>query len=236
MKRTVVLLLYFAVLLGLCSCASDSPNSGILAYEDEAGNSVIKSEGYTTTFYDSLPAALKYNAKEVFLSDVQTYEMKSGYSYNLFIVATVDVSKLNDTERHWFTESDWDAAVYITDEKNGYDFDRATMLGSLLSMNKKKITFVATSSFAKENRYSFADAEITVTMMASQEETYQYTNSQGETSALHLKESIHYDMVVPEDMQTPDEGIKEPLKQQVKDWLLDRNIKILESLVSGSGK
>lgn len=218
-NQTIAFLLAcFLIFMGGCS---STPSTYVTNSTDEFGNTVIEYTGHRTVMLDSLPYELIYNNKSITLVDVCFYENVVDYSHNLFIISTLDVSNLDDAELHWLTESDLDVSAYLTCEKNNYDFSSLATLGSLLLTDEKQLIFVHTSSFFKENRYSFSGAEISLTVTATQEETYEYITDNGDTCDLHVAEKLHYNSTIEEKLPNPDE-INYPLNEYISKWLYEK--------------
>ena len=218
LKMLIFLPLAFAILfLSACASATDStPQSN--NYYDDDGNFVIESTGNKTVMIDEIPYSVPYNGKVITLESVEFYENCPNYSYNLFTVITLDVSNLSEAEIHWIRESDLSVKAYITSEANDYDFSSGVALGSILFTDTNKLIFVQTSSFFKENRHSFGNSDISVSVVAKQEETYQYTNAEGKTSNLHKTEEITYRTTISKTIPDAEE-IEMPLYDYVVKWL-----------------
>lgn len=220
MKRLIALFLTLTLILALAACGSGSSDSGFKTTmtTDEYGNNVIEFEGCRTAMIDTLPYDLVYNNSHISLIDISFYENVADYSHNLFIVTTLDVSELSEEQLHWLRESDLDVNAYLTSENNGYDSTPASFLGSLYYTDTEKLIFVHTSSFGRENRYSFSGAELSLTVTVTQEETYEHKFDDGSTSNFNKEEKLHYSGIVDENL--PDaETIEEPLYSYVVKWL-----------------
>ena len=175
----------------------------------------------TTCFPNNLPATAKYNDTYITVENVEFYQNLVDYSHNLFAVITIDVSELDETQIHWLRESDLDVSVYLTNEKNEYDFSSMPNLGSLLIKDQQKSYFVLTSSFLKENRYDFAGSEAAIIVTVTQEETYDHVSSDNKHYDLNKKESVHYTTTVPDNIPEA-ETIPNPLYKYVGEWLYDK--------------
>jgi len=217
MRKQSLAIFLLTISLIFCSSCSGS-NSDVESYKDENGNFIIETDGRRTVMTSDLPISVPYNEKSVTLTDVSCYQNNTDYSYNLFIVITLDVSNLDDSELHWLRESDMDVTSYITCEANDYDFDSASLLGNILWTDRKELVFVNTSSFFKENRHGFEGSELSTSISVSQEDTYEYKNSSGETSDLNKTEVITYEMTIG-DAITDAEKIEKPLYDHIVDWL-----------------
>lgn len=216
MKKIIFcLLVTFALLLGVAACSSGADSEFT---KDEFGNQVLSSDRGNTTFVEDIPYASKYNNTSVSLTEFGAYQNISNYSYNLFILITLDVSNLSDEELHWLRESDLEVNSYITSEDNGYDFDSMPELGNLLLTDSKELVFVFTTSFFKENRYDFSESKVCVAVSAKQEETYEYENSEGKVSDLHKSEALQYTISLDADLSSP-ETIEQPLYEYIVKWL-----------------
>lgn len=216
-KQFLAMFLLTVSLISCSSCSSDS-SSGVKSYRDENDNYIIETDGRRDVMTSELPISVPYNDKSITLTDVSCYQNCADYSYNLFIVITLDVSALDDSELHWLRESDMDVDSYITCEANDYDFDSSSSLGSILWTDTKELVFVKTSSFFKENRHGFEGSELSICVSVSQEDTYEHKSSTGETSNLNRVEEITYKMTVG-DAITDAEKIEEPLYGRIADWL-----------------
>lgn len=181
---------------------------------DDAGNRVMIFREDKTIFPESLPCSVVYNDKNIILENVDFYQSQQDYSYSMFVVFTLDCSELDESQLHWLRESDLDTNVYLTHEKNGYDFDSLLCLGSLLENDIGKISFVYVTSFSKENRYDFAESDITVIVAAEQEELYVEDDHEAK-----YRNSLHYNVVVPEQISKDLEEIPQPLYDYVAKWL-----------------
>lgn len=207
----------FAISCAGCAGASQS-NISFTTLED--GTRMLVRETGTTLFPDSLPADLDYNGKTITVTSVSAYQNRSSssYSYNLYVVLALDVSALEDDEIHWLRESDLDISVYLTCENNEYDFDKMSLLGSLLLPDEKEILFVATSSFSEENRYPFSGAELHVVPTVEINETYEFSNNDGDINTFHKRNSLNYETILPEDIPDISE-IDDLLFQYILKWL-----------------
>lgn len=218
MKKLLCSFLILALML-FSGCGEGS--SEVNSYRDENGNFIIEDQGSRTVMVKELPSGVPYNGKEFQLSSVSFYQNISDFSYNLFIVICLDVSSLSESEVHWLRESDLSVDAYITNEGNEYDFSSASNLGSILFTDTNELIFVKTSSFAKENRYSFEGSEVTVSISVKQEETYEYKGSDGEKSNLNMTEKVSYNTVIGDSI--PDaETIEKPLYDYVTKWLYSK--------------
>lgn len=220
-KKFITLFLFF-LLFALSACTSvSSPTNRPTTYSDDDGNFVVEDVGRKTVMIDEIPYSVPYNEKKVTLESVRFFENCPRYSYNLFVVITLDVSDLSEAEIHWLRESDLSVSTYITNEENGYDFSRASILGNLLLTDTNKLIFVQTSSFFNENRHSFQNSDISVSVTVTQEETYQYKNSKGEVSNQNRTEEITYRTTISEAIPDAEE-IEKPLYDYVADWLYSK--------------
>jgi hypothetical protein len=218
-KKTFFSTFLIVLILFISSCSDKGTD--LSSYRDESGNFIIEREGRRSISPAKLPAGIPYNDSSISLEKVEFYQTCSNYSYTLFIIATLDVSSLTDTQLHWLRESDIKMMAYITSEKNGYDFERAPFLGSLLLTDSNELVFVTTSSFLKENRYGFEESDIVVALEVTQEETYVYKNSNGDTTNLNKIEEISYKTTTGTEI--PDaETIGEPLYSYMADWLYSK--------------
>lgn len=214
-KHKIALLLLICVTVAI---AAGCGNDNYSPQYDSDGNLVIEKEGRISVFPKELPYDIPYNEKSVALSSVDFYQLRStNYSYVLFTVVRLDVSALNDEELHWLDASDLLAHCYITHEENGYDFGLMNLLGKLYESDRKTLTFVFTSSFLKENRYSFSGAEIHVVFEATQQEKYEYTYK-GESKEGNVVQAVSYTTTV-EDPISDAETIEDPLYTHMGEWL-----------------
>lgn len=221
-KARIILIAIIVLVIFVSGCTHSS--SSIYDSEwatDPSGNRVLVYEGSFTTFPDNLPADIQYNDSFVTVEKITFYQNSPKYSYNLFMVVTLNVSELDDSQIHWLRESDLDVIAYLTNEKNDYDFDRMSPLGSLLVEDQHKIHFVFTSSFLKENRYTFAGSEITLAIDLKQEETYEYVSSKGDSYDKNVVQALHYTVAVPDSIPEA-ETIPQPLYKYVAEWLNDK--------------
>ncbi|MGN0444197.1 MAG: hypothetical protein ACI4F5_06255 [Acutalibacteraceae bacterium] len=199
-KKVCIIVAVIILCLFLSSCTSVSPIT-----KNENGNSVLSSDRGNTIFYNTLPAALKYNDKSVSLVDVQTYQKynTSSYTYDLYVFCNFDISALSDAEQHWLCKDDITIRSFLTNDKNALDFKSLDMYE--FTYDSKTATVKFTTPLLSENRYSFAQSELTITAEAEQEETYPYTNSEGEESMLNKVESFHFTLNIedePADLDT----------------------------------
>ncbi len=218
MKKCVPLLLSLILLFSGCS---NSGSSSIIYSTDSVGNTVIENEGSRTTIVDELPYELQYNGVGIPIVDVSVYENKVNHSYHLFVVTTLDVSGLDEDSLHWLRHSDLDVHVYIEGGKNEYDFDTAPVLGSIYWTDVKQLVYVHTSSFFEENRYSFAESELTVTLIATQEEEYVHKTNDGRTIELNKKEEVMYNTTLDGTIPHTDD-IDTSLADYIGEWLHNR--------------
>lgn len=223
-NRYLIIALIVAFILSLASGCASEPQT-VTSYDDN-GNRISTSSGHTFTSASSLPAELKYNNTYISLIDVAVYENIVDYSHNLFVVFTLDVSKLSDSELHWLRESDLDSYAFITSEQNEYDADFASYLGSFLYTETKELKLIYTSDFSKDNRYSFSGSDVSITIETTQEETYEYKNDDGEVFDLHCTAKLLYIHNVAEILDDP-ETIESPLKEYIAERLHEKASSLL---------
>ena len=216
MKKTAYILICFVLYIFLFGCSSRKPTANVDFQQNEKGESVIVSNGLNTLMTKTLPAEIKYNNTSFLLSSVECYELYSNYQYHLYIVATLDFSGMPDSDLHWLKEEDLSKMTLISSKENELDYSLAHVLGTLYDGDKAYIVF--TSSFLNSYRHSFIGSDISVCITAEQEETYEYTNSEGKVSSLHKKEEVHYTHNISETLPSP-ETIPEPLYSYVVKWL-----------------
>lgn len=213
MKRHIIqaifALICSAVLLSGCS-SDPLPTE---PKTDEAGNLIISSSNHRTVMLDTLPYDVKYNDSSLSFLDVEFYENKVNHSHHLFILATLDVSNLDEDQLHWLRESDLEVYGYITSESNDYNFKRTSYLGSLLYTDTKELVFVLTSNFLEENRNSFAGSNISLIIDVTQEEKTE--------DDWNKVESLHYSATVGESLPDPD-TISDPLRGYIAEWLYNK--------------
>lgn len=218
MKKFAFLLLAFTMLFSGCSSTNGSTRERTT---DSFGNTVYESEGSRTVMIHSLPYDLKYNDYNIPIIDVSFYENEVDYEYTLFIVTTLDVSSLTDADIKWLREEDLDVDAYITSEKNEIDFKSASMLGSLLLTDSKELIIVHTSPFTLESRYSFEGSKVSVTLTATQEETYERKKDDGSKLTLHKSEEVDYSTTI--DNSIPDtDNIDDLLADYITKWLYNK--------------
>ncbi len=220
----LVIMLCCALLFGACSSDLDYEEK---TYTDESGNFVIENYMGKTVLTSQLPIDIPYNGSAVTLKSVKFYQNSPNYSYNLFIVTTLDASALSDDQLHWLQRSDLRIYEHITSEKNDYDSELASSLGNVLFSDTKELVFVSTSSFFNENRYSFADSKISVSVEIEQEETYEHADNGEE---INKSEEVSYDTTTGSVL--PDvEEMDSRLYPYVTKWLVDK-AKLYQSFTS----
>lgn len=221
MKKVISVFLAVILVISLTACGAGNEKPESTNYFNDAGDFIIEDVGRYTVMTESLPRSVNYNGKNITLTDVSFYENCVDYSYMLFIVATLDVSELSESEIHWLRESDISVHCYITSEANDYDFDRATALGDLLLTDKNELIYVQISSVLEENRHSFASSDVSVCITVEQEETYEYTRSDGDIGTLNKEECLTYEATTGQSIQDA-ESISHPLYDYVAEWLYDQ--------------
>lgn len=213
MKRIICLALISALVFSGCGgMTSESAWS-----TDANGNRVYTMQGSTTVYADTLPVQQTYNDTYITLEKVDVYQTCPNYSYSLYLVATFDISNLDDNQIHWLRESDMRVSSYLTSENNGQDFDSMSILGSLLVSDEEKLYFVFTSSFWDENRYDFAGSEISLYVTLAQEETYTVQSNKKDVE-MNCETEVMHTFTLP-DKITDAELIPEPLYGYIVKWL-----------------
>ena len=207
------------VIVLLCGCGSGTASS-VESGMNENGNYYAKSDSMYTEHFKELPGGIDYNGKDIYIKKVSAYEARtSDYAYTLYVVVDVDASSLDDAEFHWLSNEDISASTYITSEKNEYDFESSYRLGVLEA--DKTISFVFISSPLDNCRHSFGGGEITVSVLLTQEETYEYTGSSGKSSALHKSNIGMYTMALPNKLPSANK-IPKQLQDYVVKWLAEK--------------
>lgn len=219
MKKILAMLLVGLIAISMIGC--NDPVSTIQWTTDQDGNRVMIEEGRLTTFPQNLPVDITYNTEDISVVSVDVYQdLLSDYSYCLYLVVKLDVSNLDEAQIHWLRKSDINVAAYLTSDDNGYDFYSMGKLGNLLddlNEDEKVIYYTFTSSFLKENRYSFVGSEITVSVDIKQEETYTFTYE--DKSVDRNKEcGIHYTLNLDQDLPESEE-IPYLLYNYMVEWL-----------------
>lgn len=217
-RKTAAAFAFILALLVVCvGCSNNEGTHDLESGLNEAGNFYSNSNRGYTEFFDELPYTISYNGNSISVEDVAAYEVQtSNYAYTLYVVIKVDASSLDAAAFHWLREEDVSANVYITSEKNEYDFKSAYRLGSLDS--GKTISFVFISSPLDKCRYSFSGGEVTVSISIKQEDTYEYEKADGGTGKIHKENSGMYTLVLPDELPSA-ETIPEPLYGYVVKWL-----------------
>lgn len=224
MKKIIAMALTLALLLTLAGCGTEQKKDTWTT--DSRGNSIHEQISGTVYYGPVMPITCPYNEKSVTLESIKCYQMQIDYSYWIYVVATLDVSKLDDSELHWLMESDMTDMAFLTSEKNGYDFDRMDTLGKLHRPEEGKIDFVYMISpfSSKENRYDFAGSEVCASFAIKQQETYSGENSSGEPADYPKEHTIHCTYVLEENLPDP-ETIDRVLYNYMVKWLeYDRSL------------
>lgn len=218
-KRIISLFLCVFITITLTACttsANSSQDSTIeTSYFDESGNRISIDKRGTTIFAESLPCSIDHNGTTVTMNGVTVYQslIEDFYSYYLYVVVELDVSNLDDAQIHWLRESDIAPYVFLTNEKNEYDFDSLHRLGNLLLEDSKIIYYVFTSSPFMDNRYDFAGSEMTISFGFTQEATYD-----SDESKLNCTNYLRHTLIVPDNLPSG-ETIPDPLYSYVSEWI-----------------
>ena len=170
---------------------------------------------------EKLPAKIKYNNNLIALESVEAYEMKLEHSYAIFLVSKFNLSGLDEDSRYWLTKNDLDYNIYITNSKNGYDYYSAVKLGNVFYTDTNQLVYVHTSSFINDNRYPFTNSKFSISLDITQEDTYKYVDSNGNTSERHKINSLNYSYS-SEGTLKDFNNLSTSLKKQIDDWLYER--------------
>lgn len=218
-KKLVLYVLAISLMISATSCASGKKKSTSNMHTDEKGNVIFESDRGKDIIANSIPVQLQYNDKYVTLTQVLLYENHVGYSYNLFIVAVVNADDLDESDLHWFEEEDIDAFATITCSQNGYDHDMAREVGRLAFRGSNDYVFAFVSPFYKDNRHDFGGSEVKVTITLTQDDYYDYTNSEGLTSKLNKQNMLTYSVQAKNnlpDVSTTNELLYEYIDTQLE--------------------
>ena len=169
----------------------------------------------------NLPAKIKYNVDYITLESVEVYEMKLEHSYAVFIISKLNVCGLDENARYWLRNNDLDYNIYITNSKNGYDYCSAVKLGNVFYTDTNQLVYVHTSSFINDNRYPFTNSKFSISLDITQEDTYKYVDSNGNTSERHKINSLNYSYS-SEGTLNDFNNLSTSLKKQIDDWLYER--------------
>ena len=66
---------------------------------------------------------MRYNSTSISLENVEIYQLESNYEYSAFVVASYNISKCSDADRHWLFEqggmsdNDFDVVCYLESAK-----------------------------------------------------------------------------------------------------------------------
>lgn len=218
MKKVIALMLALVLALAGCGTAQKKDNWTT----DSRGNRIHEEVSGTVYYGPVMPITCPYNEKSVTLESIKCYQTQIDYSYWIYVVATLDVSELDDTELHWLMESDMAYNAFLDSEKNGYDFKTMSKLGKLHYTDTGKIDFVYMISpfTSNENRYDFAGSEVHISFNITQQETYSGENSAGEATDYPKKHSILCTYVLEENLPDP-ETIDRVLYNYMVKWLED---------------
>lgn len=212
-RKPLALLLCAALLLTACSTSPSITPATTVSPTDTHGNRVEHLHGKTIVFPDNLPAIIDYNDKYVTVKSMDAYDLEVDYEHTLYIVATIDISALSESEFHWFAEEDLTISAYATHEKNGYDFKRLNLLGKLYDSNTDTLWIVFTSSFFDDNRYDFGEAEVVLSVDVNQEGG---AGDDAESSGSSI--GLHYAETLPDNLPSAN-TIKSPLIDWIDKWL-----------------
>ncbi len=163
MKKVLSILLVSALLLGLAGCGKTQT--------DENGNEYSVKRNTYTVYPKSFPCDIDYNGETLVLDDVLLYQRdeRSGSStYNLYVIAEFDISKLNDQDQFWVT-TDMKGELRITSEDNDMKNSIGRSLGNMQIEDTDTLVFVFCSQDIV-SRHSYVGSDITLTLSLKEDE------------------------------------------------------------------
>lgn len=118
-KKIFCILLALIMVLAISACSRDSLDSG----EKET--------------FDKLPGEMKLNESTLSLEDISIYQVEKNYGWYIYATLSIDISTLNDKERHWldndtngvYDDKILNPNIYLTCEDNDIDFDNMMSYG-----------------------------------------------------------------------------------------------------------
>lgn len=184
MKKLVLCLL---VCVGLCGCSNNgttemptttptiapTEKSDPDEQTEETLKKAIASLEDDKFPVSKLPHDIKYNDKTITLTNIDYYSFKDGKSQELAVVLTLDIKNLSDDDTEWFLE-DIESEIYLTNAKNNISNRKMTQIGNLRYTDTKELLMVYVPNlFDSENRFTFEDSHVDVSMKIKQLDTYE---------------------------------------------------------------
>ena len=161
--------------LVLTACGGN-PAAKVEMQTDADGNRVSATKYSTTVFPEQLPVTLKYNDKEISVSDFVVYQEVVDYEHYLYAAVTVDASSLSDEDFHWLKEDDViNASAFVKGGENGIE-DAASMtkLGQVSYTDSKQIKYGFLAGLHGTYKKAFDGSDISLMVDVAQEEGTPY--------------------------------------------------------------
>lgn len=172
MKR---ILLIGAAALMLTACGSNTATN-VEMQTDADGNRMSTTKYSTTVFPEQLPVTLKYNDKEIKVSDFVVYQETVDYEHYLYAAVTIDASSLSDEDFHWLKEDDViSASAFVKGGENSIE-DAASMtkLGQINYTDSREIKYGFLAGLHDTYKKGFDGSDISLMVDVEQKEGNPY--------------------------------------------------------------
>lgn len=232
-KKMLFVSICSIMMLSLTSCGNTENHE---PSQTSDGTNYLESDYGAIYYPDSLPFDMDYNGGTIIFDSVDVYQTQSasGHGYVLYVVATIDVSKMDEDSLYWFDQEiedlfsqDLFVSSYITSESNNLDFEPLSRVKGVDYGDKRSYAFAVID----EQKNSFIDSEIVVSFKIPQEETYTSTDDDGDTHEYNKDNSYLYDLVVTDDSLSDIGSMDSDMVNTINEGLdlygSDENINIL---------
>ncbi len=196
MKKLIHILLCLLITMLLVGC-SEKPEPAQITY-DELGNKTTTTAKGSDTSASTLPCAIDFNGKNVYLTKIELSQTKSDSGeYSLYTFVHFDVSALSDDEINDFRRQKLSVLISLNSPQNDMDSARTTHLGNLLYTDTKELIWIDTNSLTDLTHpyHSFMedswfDCSFYITVEQTAKYTYQSSNRK--TYSLNKVNSLYY--------------------------------------------
>lgn len=167
---------FLCAVIIICSCLLGCTSENTSSYEVievDGGRIIYTSESGKQYTIDTLPFDMTYNDKTIKLSDVKYYETEQDYEYYGYMVVTLDISALDERDKHWLYEEERiKVSGLYTDGNNHFDYEHLQELKPVEHDNK--LYYVIKSPTYKNGyKESLVGTDASVHIDITQDETYE---------------------------------------------------------------
>lgn len=172
----------------ISGCSTSSDNMQYTQTPTDEHARIYDDERGKNRYISTLPYDMDYNGNTIVFDSVELFQgpSSSGYGYNIYAVATIDVTNLDEKDLYWLDQDygqpygTFEIYAFITDESKKLDLETMKLSHTLYGEKRKYV-------FTLQNEYkqSFDNAAVTILISIKQDELYNFKLDDGKEGELN---------------------------------------------------